>query len=283
MSRRRVPSEKAPTSGRFGPKLDVGRLLAVCCGVLALGCFAGCIEERVIYDSWGDLKSMSDEGMAEAAKEAQKEKERTGAGSFSILMLNFDGENHERRAKLMAERLNKEFKLEAVWVRTSDTRSSLMYGRYPDPNTFNAQQDLSRLREFRLDGVTLFERSQITVLSATGLSEADQLDIRNCLGDLSLQVAVFDKEMGAQFQKAAELMALGLRQQGVEAFYHHSPDNSISIVTVGTFLWGDAIPLGDGEYEYSAEVLALRSKFPNVIDNGKLDPRRASLLVRVPK
>jgi hypothetical protein len=259
----------------------VFRLAPVCLAVLALGLIA-CIEERVIFDSWGDLKAISDESKAEGVK-TRKAREESGAGSYGIQMVYFEGDNHARRARILADRLTKENGLSAVWVRTVEQRSSIMFGRYPDPNTFNAQEDLSRVKEIALDGMRPFTGAVIIGLTATGIPEAERLELRNNPGDYTLQVGFYDRHLDGDFRKAAENAAMILRRQGHQAYFYHSPDQPISIVLVGVFYHHDLIPLGGGEVEYSADIRDLQARFPHNLDNGKVDPVQISRIVPVPR
>ncbi len=242
---------------------------------------AGCMEERVIYGAWSDLEGMSDQRKAEDVQ-AKKNSDKSGAGNFGIQLIAFDGELHVNRANLIAKRLRDESNLTTVWVQSAETRSAVMMGRYPSPDTFHAQEDLKTARMLTVDGVRIFENANIIALTATGDTSLAGFELSNNPGDYTLQVGFYSPDRGGpDYQKTAERITQTLRQQGYEAYFFHDPQVKRSHICVGVFYESDLINYEDGSRGYTEKIYKLQDIFPYNLDNGDVVPDQMSGIVKV--
>ena len=67
-----------------------------------------------------------------------------------------------------------------------------------------------------------------------------------------------------EFRNASEAAVRQLRGDGVEAYYYHGPNSSS--VTVG--VWGEDDHKTNSTLIESAELMAMRAKFPELLING---------------
>ncbi len=239
------------------------------------------MEETYIYEAWGDLKGMSDETQANAIK-AKKNSDKSGAGNFGIQLISFEGEQHANRANLIAKRLSNENNMTTVWVQTAESRSAVMLGRYPSPDTFHAQEDLKNARRLTMDGIRIFENANIIALTATGDTSLAGFELSNNPGDYSLQVGFYTPDRGgADYQKTAERICQQLRQLGHEAYFHHDPQVRQSNIVVGVFYESDLITLEDGTRAYTDKIYRLQEIFPYNLDNGDVIETQTSVIVKV--
>jgi hypothetical protein len=250
--------------------------------ILLLTSLTACIKETVIYEAWGDLKDMSDETKAQNIKKAQRNSDASGAGNFAIQLISFDGDQHAARANTIAKRLTSEQNLSTVWVQSIETKSAVMLGRYPSPDTFHAQEDLKTARLITMDGIKIFENANIIALTATGDTSLAGFELSNNPGDYTLQVGFYSPDRGgADYQKTAELVVQSLRQQGYEAYFHHDPQVRQSNVLVGVFYDSDLLTYEDGTRGYTEKIYKLQETFPYNLDNGDVMQDQTSVIVKV--
>lgn len=237
--------------------------------------------------------------------------------TWSIRCIGLTGPRRFQLAEQYADALRKVqgLRSELVQVVNTEEESVVYYGRYQrepgegdKPATYRPDQtdDLVRIRSLQSpDGqVRPFLLATLEPL-ATYETGNPEWDLNNADGYWSLQVAVFYNtgEFHAR-RTAAEQYCRELRNQGVEAYFHHGSANSV--VCVGLFpreavqevqredpLLGVVRPT----IEYVDERLReLQQKFPHNLQNGhefysiERDPRtgerrripQPSFLVRTP-
>lgn len=173
--------------------------------------------------------------------------------------------------------------LTGAYIALRDKRPIIIFGRYDDPATPEAQAGLRRVRETSIGGMNPFGAAMLIPPGArqTGAVATDELNLRTVRQRLSrseaaytLQVGVYARpDMGRptpdelkEFQREAERAARQLRADGEVAFYYHGP--SMSMVTVGVFSEDDH----DGETQPPIESIRLRQarqKHPHNLLNGQ--------------
>ncbi len=252
--------------------------------VMALGCY-----ERVVHDGWGELRRFED-------KTAAIEDEGDGAGApgqseetgWAVLIKRFEGSTAGHQANRLVERLRTELGLRDVWLVQRPREALVLRGRFEQRGALDAQQTLRLTRGIELDGKRPFAASELTLLSGESPNEESPLDLRKHSGMYSLQVAVYDAEIGADFRAKAEQAARALREEGDEAYFYHGPNRSL--VTIGLFGEEDLVQQGTVS-TYGPRVTEVQKKYPYNLVNGLTlverwanEPERPqpSFLVRVP-
>ncbi len=176
-----------------------------------------------------------------------------------------------------------------VWLyrMEKDRPPFVVYGRYSDPGSEEAQADLSRIREMRVQGRAPFARAIMMPVDRGPRAGSQSVDSRLARNDLrnakklfgadavyTLQIGVYAREDKqrptaedlAAFRKAAEDAVARLRREGEQAFYYHGPNGSM--VTVGIFNDSDLDTSVTPPIE-SARLKAARAKHPNNLLNGR--------------
>ena len=126
--------------------------------------------------------------------------------------------------------------------------------------------------------------------SVTSQAVAGPYDLRQFPGMYTLQVEVYDDQIGDGYQEVADDRVRTLRDEGEEAYCYHGPFRSQ--VTVGLFSHDEAfVPHGMTE-AYSPAVKKLQEQHPLNLYNGRtmIEKSRGrrigeqtSSLVRVPQ
>ncbi|MBZ0172132.1 MAG: hypothetical protein K8E66_07120, partial [Phycisphaerales bacterium] len=158
----------------------------------------------------------------------------------------------------------------------------IVYGRYEDPGSEQAQADLARIRAMDVGGRAPFSRAILVPAGAprasdTGPTRHDLRGAKRLLGSdavYTLQIGVYAREDKqrpsasdrAAFKKAAEQAVERLRREGEQAFFYHGPNGSM--VTVGVFNDSDLDTSVTPPLE-SPRLKALRGRHPNNLLNGR--------------
>lgn len=210
---------------------------------------------------------------------------------WSIRCLTLEGPNRFQNARNFEEALKKVPDLDAhlVQVFHEETDSALYYGRYErrydsvrDKELFKPDPlpDLELIRKLSLtvDGRPVWPFA-LAVLDTWPASRKGQAawDLNNVDGYWSLQIAVFYNEGEMRERKeAAEKYCRLLREEGVEAYYHHGTVNSS--VCVGIFPKGAIVDIQredpmTGVQKATSKIvdprmLELQKKYPHNLHNG---------------
>jgi hypothetical protein len=199
---------------------------------------------------------------------------------WSIVIISAVGEDMERNAQLALEKVRAKGGLHQAYTERRGKSMVVAYGRYPGPDSKEAQADLKRIQNTVIDGATPFAEAILTPppydalpgsVPEYDLSTLKQRRGKNAL--YTLQVAAYtrmdgkpasDKDL-ADFRAAAEKAVVELRREGEEAFYHHGP--RMSVVTVGVFGEKDVDPVHAGKE--SMVVQMARQRHPLNLVNGQ--------------
>ncbi len=265
--------------------------------LLVAAALAGCYEERIVRDSFADLRAMSDGQRRPNRGPRQLTGRAMGAG-WSILLAEFSGRDRQERANRLVRQLVLEAKVPDLWVEGKDDKARVLRGVYPSETMELAQTDLMRTRAIVINGSEPFANARMVPLGVDGAVVTDSdYDLRRYSGMLTLQINYYDSQMGPNFRKLAEDAVKALRADGTEAYFYHGPN--MSLITVGLFTEDDRVqrvfrtPSGRDVImsEYSERVRALQRQFPYAMGNGRtqIDTDEAgegkpleSFLVRAP-
>lgn len=205
---------------------------------------------------------------------------RKNIGGWSIVLANA-GQSGMSRAKEMLRIIQEDAGLVDAYIDERPSGLVVAYGDYLDKSDPKALKDLERIRQIDLMGVKLFESALITPPTSASLRGTNaSYDLRTAKERFgkkaiyTLQVGVYGRndyqipsaQDLAAFRKAAEEAVRDLRSQGDMAFYYHAPARSM--VTVGVFGERDFVSTTLPPTQ-SAELLAVRKKFPNNLLNGQ--------------
>jgi len=140
-----------------------------------------------------------------------------------------------------------------------------------------------------LDGRRAFAKADLVPIASAGTGVAGPHDLRQYHNRYSLQVEVYDEQIGSDYPKVAEERVQIHRKAGEQAFFYHGPFRSM--VTIGLFTYKQAFVLRGTSDRYSPVVLKLQDRFPLNLYNGhtaveKKDGEKlrdqTSFLVRIP-
>lgn len=255
------------------------RLGAVACAfasILLLTAMSGCYTERVVNDSFSDLRGISDKPEAPADSLS----DRFGRdfapsaarieSSHAILLATFEGKTQQAEATRLMHRLQRELAVPDLWLRQTSDKTHLYRGVYMSDIGPGPEGDLRQTRLLQLDGTRPFEHVQVLKLTTAAPASTDEMNLKRYAGQgfYSLQVAVYDDDFGAGFREAAERAAKTLRDDGDAAFFYHGPHRSM--VTVGLFTYDEAwVDRIGGAATYSAQVRDLQARYQFNLHNGR--------------
>lgn len=281
---------------RPDPRSSLG--LAVIVVALLVGGCESWYRQRIVHDSFADLREMAGQQRQINTHKGDPQGAAKRKG-YAILIQEFEGPHHARRADRLVQRLVTEAHAPDLWVQTLDDRglSRVLRGVYPTPDVDLAVQHLRQTRMLMINGARPYQKAGMVSLAQDGLATGDPFDLRQHAGKMSVQIAYYDAQFGADFRKAAEQAVHALRDDGVSAFFYHGPN--LSMVCIGVFDENDRIQqeqrTSDGKTivsaTYSDRVRLVRQKFPYNLGNGRQmlvknpdgsQTPMASFLVQVP-
>ncbi len=256
---------------------------------------AGCaMEERTVHSTWstwrgdggGDIRG----GYGGKVEDPDRKRWQQAGPQWSILLATLDGEGRRKRAEMLRSRLANQMRIPDVWITDTDEKALVFRGRYVDPAADVARDAVRQSRMLKLDGRRPFQEAQIVSTAATATGVAGPYDLRQFPGMFTLQIEVYDDQIGDTYQSVAEDRVRTLRRDGDEAYCYHGPFRSQ--VTVGLFSRDEAfVPHGATE-AYAPAVKKLQKKHPHNLYNGRtmIEKSRGrklgeqtSSLVRVPQ
>ncbi len=259
---------------------------------LILSCAFPACTQRVVYDSWdqwvedtGAVRGGARKVSARAAPRGQTQR----TGGWALLLATFMGDQHQQDAREAAARLVSQANLPDVWLHDTVDRTLLYRGRYTDSDSDEAKNAQRQTRMIKFDGLRPFEDAQIVPIAETGTAVAGPHDLRQFRDMYTLQVEVYDDDIGPKYRQTAQKRVEALREEGHGAYFYHGPHRSM--VTVGLFARKQAFVLRGTTDTYAPAVRELQKNFPLNVHNGhsvvekkggKKIRDQPSFLVRVP-
>jgi hypothetical protein len=192
--------------------------------------------------------------------------------TWGIGLGSFQGPGHADAAEQRKSELAAATGLgKGLWVSHEGWRSQLYYGRYRSPADAQALRDLETWRQLRRRGTASIPPALVMPTILTGGAPQHNLALVGPPGEYTLQIGHYDSQFGKDFRRAAEQAVAALRQEGVEAYYHHGPEGSS--VTAGIF-GADAVEGVVGPDGYARtrindpRITELQNRFPAYFING---------------
>ncbi len=215
---------------------------------------------------------------------------------WTIVLWTFTSPGHASSAHTMISEVRQiDPRLGAARVRTTEKGSMVVYGRFLGPDSREAQANLKWIKEITLGGRQVFTRAMLSRIKSRASRPRHPHELMSVRARhpnvdplYTLEVAVWgDFESGEltleEIHRHAERYARELRGQGFKAYFHHDDGQRLSIVTVGVF---NHTAIDHRSGLYSAEVEALRRRFPAHLVNGEplnelVNPRFPKLGTRI--
>jgi len=265
----------------------------VLAGVMLVGCEGKGFQ-------WGQPSG------GEGARRAGLFGARSGSEPWTIECGVYDDEDHRELADELERSLRavRDLKADRVSVQHDEERSIVYYGRYdlgyePDGETISLSDEIKG--DLRFIRTLTMADGQYPFLGARPIPAPSEdvgppeWNLENASGTYTLQIGWTHNTAGfSQRKQAATEWVRDLRQRGYEAYYHHSPDRPVSLVTVATFDESAVERTPDGRERYAQAVRDLQAnpEFCCNLENGhrvirtlENGEKRAlpSFLVRIPK
>ncbi len=220
---------------------------------------------------------MQSGGAKQAPGGTQRAQPADADRGWVIALAAFRGEKQVEEANAELARLRTVGLAADAYVLTRGRATLVAIGRFDDPASKAAQDELSRVRAVKVGEVLPFASAVMAPPMGDGgvAGTRPDYDLRTAAKEAdgreryTLQVAAYGaaNPLAAPTQaelsearKAAEQAAAILRAEGEQAYYYHGPQ--LSMVTVGIF--GDEAVRSPEP----ASLSLLKSKFPNNLYNG---------------
>jgi hypothetical protein len=253
----------------------------------------GCeTQQHVVRDTWGDFeRSVKGERTQFSNRETEQSKRMAGKYAmqgnvedknqanpllpsskefWAIRLASFAGMDQQNQAQQLVEEL-KRMNVDDAWMTDEDGYTHVNRGKFNDPTRPEVQSALRQSRMLKVGNDRPFAAARLVAARPALEISSSDMDLKRYRdqGLYSLQVAVFDEELGPDYKKYAEQIAADYRKDGDQAFFYHGKYRSM--VTIGLFTYDQAwikrMNVGDA---YSEAVLNLQKKFPHNVFNGRL-------------
>jgi len=229
------------------------------------------LEERTVRSTWGTWNGGPHGevrgGHGGKVEDPDRKRLRQADAQWSILLATLEGEDRNKRAEMLRSKLANQMHIPDVWTTDTDEKTLVYRGRYVDPAADHARDAVRQTRMLKVDGQRPFQEAQIISTAAAATGVAGPYDLRQFPGMYSLQVEVYDDQIGDTYRSVAEDRVRTLRRDGDEAYFYHGPFRSQ--VTVGLFTHDEAfVPHGVTE-AYAPAVKKLQKKHPHNLYNGR--------------
>ena len=240
-------------------------------------CLTGCYEERVISDTWGGFRDMSDKPAPtrDASRRSTRDLLNPPANArrsftFAIPLVTFDGPMQQPDADEYTRMLRREYNLVDLWSRRDQDQTTVYRGQYTSADDKLAKSALRQMRMLRVNEELPFRNTNIKRIAMAQNVALGEMDLKGYAsrGFYSLQVEVYDDAIGPEYQKTAESRAEALRQEGEPAYYYHGPHRSMVLIGLLTEDEAFVTHIG-GAARYSPDVKELQERFPYNLYNGR--------------
>jgi len=239
----------------------------------------GCTYTRVVNDPWGNLPmerrpQMQPGDLQPGQRGSRGLDPMLMQDLWTVLLLDGVDPRADRQTLLQTMRtVQGQSGVPPLWSYEHGGSISLYAGRFPDPLSDAAQEQLAAIRAVELDGGRPFARVKfVNFASRMGTTEEtvsatfDEFDLKQYIGMYTLQIGFYDETAGEGFRDAAELAVKQLRADDEEAYYYHGPNRSL--VCIGLFTEDD-LSQHQGITVYSPRILKLQEKYPHNLANGR--------------
>ena len=204
-----------------------------------------------------------------------------GRGGWGILLKTFSGPDHPRAARTMIAELSRiDPELRAAYVRSRDSGSLVLFGRYTQPDDSGAQSDLEWIKSMKNNGRPIFPLARLAPVQPTGGSTAGRFAPGSLMSAraqypevdplYTIEVAVWisdDRTITPNdARRRAENYAGELRTRNIPAFFHHDDIKGVSSVTVGLF---DRRAINPRTNEVTGSAREMMMQFPYRLNNGE--------------
>lgn len=253
---------------------------------LPLG-LSACVEVSRSSPRWDRLRQeLGDAPRTDAAPGQPRRGQQ-----YAVRLRAFGGGQRIERAFAFARRVRETGQIPALWFVNQGDEAVVYAGRFPRPDSDDAQRSLRQVREAELDGTRPFRRAKLVALAAGGDAVTDPWDLRQHRNRRSLAVEIFDSDVTEDFRRTAEKRAAELRRETELDVYYFLGQRQ-SYVAAGLFHPVDDFePDEHGIDVPGPAIRAMRERFPHVRRNGQYiinpdssaaDPREPSVIIRVP-
>jgi len=233
--------------------------------LLTLLMAVGCTYERVVKDDMDQWRKL-----------ANKERPAPGlptmpsfvsSSGWGIQLATFEGNRRFTQAHRLVAFLKEKTAIQDAWVHDAGTHVVVLLGRFENPSSQEAQDELHRIRQMEIESTRRFEKAQLVPFGQAVQSAVMPADLSQFAGmsGYTLQVAVFDAAGGPKYREAAETYCRQLREQNEQAYFYHGPNRSM--VTVGLFEESDLVQTGVLK-EYGPRIREVQQRFPHNLVNG---------------
>ena len=232
-----------------------------------LAIMAGGCEQQVVYNSWSSFEKLAAGDRDRKPTNRDGRERRSGSGGkWAIHLSSFSGPDASRQAEALAKRVREKSSLTQVWVHEAPDRAIVYRGRYASADDPEAVNALRQTRMTKIDSKRPFEKSRIASIDAATKVVRGPHDLLQFPGMYTLQVEVYDDDIGPQFRDLAEQRTDVLRKDGDDAYFYHGPHRSM--VCVGLFTARQAFVRQGTTDTYAPAVRALQRKHPHNLHNG---------------
>jgi len=240
------------------------------CASLFVAAVTGC-QTVVVRDSWADFEKQYDPQTWRRSGEQASDTEKADddeQNRWAIHVSTFTGADRQDRAAKLAAHLRRSLDMSDVWVHDDGRDRTLVYrGRFARPDSDQARNALRQTRMVKIDDRRPF--TQAHVVATAVVSEVPikgPHDLRQFPGLYTLEVEVYDEQIGSTFRDMAEQRVRTLRQDGKPWYFYHGPH--YSSVTVGLFTREQAFVWEGATEAYAPLVRQLQREHPLHLRNG---------------
>lgn len=257
--------------------------IAAVLSLLFVAMTIGCVETRVIKQSWPGLRELGDAPRDEDAGER-----RVRGQAWAVELERFAGPDRLSEAYAFAQDVRTDAQIADVWFINRGDEVIVYSGRYPRRDHPEAKEKLKAVRAASMGKDRPFRRAKLVVIER-GVGSVDEYNLAQYSGYFTLLLGTYERDYGSDYRSAAERYAGEVREEHeLDVYYYHGPNQSL--VTAGLFTQFDFVVV-DGRDAYGPNMRSLQELFPSRLHNGKTlrnpeltteDQLEPTVIVRVP-
>jgi len=266
------------------------RSIALISALLLAGCEMEIISEKSSFDWLTDHPELTVENGSsdsrQTAYDHTKQGKRGAAATenkpraWTVRLAQYEGPFRYDNANALLQRIADQSDLAELWITDIDGAAAVYCGRFRDPKSEQASKTLTAVQQIKLGADQPFANADLFPLGGgdgRGLNADDPWDMSQYKGNYTVIINYYTKDFevdGIDRFEAAEMSVKTLREDGVPAFYWHTPKNSR--VCIGNFTKDQAleeVPNPDDNYQSTIEahsfvVQDIRAFYPQLSENG---------------